>query len=232
MSCKYYVYLYIDPISKEIKYVGKGVRNRIYSHYNLIKNGNKTSNKRFSNWLYDLHNNDLKPIIVKAFKGLSSSEALIIEHNIINKYGRYNYDKNGVLLNHSIGFEHFNVDTNDKEELCKYLKEIDTTPHFNSKVVPSEIELFIVSKYNDGTPLRKLRELILNKFEYGISHNTVRKVLTDKNIHIRTKSETRMGELNPCYGRRGFVTKGFSGRKHTEESKKKISKTLKGKSNE
>jgi hypothetical protein len=64
---------------------------------------------------------------------------------------------------------------------------------------------------------------------FGFGVGKIRNILTSNGVYIKNKSDTRVGDKNPSWGRRGLITKGFTGKKHTEKTKNKISTTLKSK---
>jgi hypothetical protein len=78
----YYVYVYIDPRSYEEFYYGKGCRSRKTAHLNDSSDTAKALRIR------DIRAVGLKPIIKVVAKGLSESEALLVEKTLIWKLGR------------------------------------------------------------------------------------------------------------------------------------------------
>lgn len=219
----FYVYIYKDSL-KVPRYVGKGTGSRQFLHWNLALKGKQTSNKRFSAWLQECVSTKVPPDIEVVFSGLMPSEAYVQEANLIKKYGRLGYESQGTLYNHSPGFEHFNI-KND-EELKKKLQEIDALKHFNQKDYPEEMIKKSIELYKMGYPQRKIQQIIEDEF-MKVTISMMRRWWVDAGLHIRTKSEMRRGELNPAFGRRGIVTQGFSGKVHSEKSKKKTAESLK-----
>ena len=79
---KYYVYLYIDPRNEEIFYVGKGRRNRAFSHLGERRNSKKNLRIR------DIQNDGLQPRIEILVHGLDDDlTARKIEASIIDLLG-------------------------------------------------------------------------------------------------------------------------------------------------
>jgi len=217
----YYTYVYEHPLTNTFFYVGKGKNNRLYSHWDHPE---RIKNKLFREEIINLKNNNLKPNIFILENNLKCGEAYKKENELICKYGRLNIDENGILLNRSQGYEHFNISKDKVEEYLKYLDE--SKKHFNYKDVNERDIIDICFLYEkEEKSLHQIREI------YGFGVGKIRNILTSNGVRIKNKSETRLGDKNPAWGRRGLITKGFTGKKHTEESKNKTSITLKTKKN-
>lgn len=80
---KYYVYLYSDPDTKDIFYVGKGQRNRCFDHLNVLDEdeGKKAEKIR------ELQNNKKAPLIEILAWGLDEASALAVESAAIDLLG-------------------------------------------------------------------------------------------------------------------------------------------------
>jgi len=79
---KYYVYLYSNPITSEIFYVGKGQGNRVFSHLNEQGINPKV------NYIADLKKQNLDPKIEILIHGLENEQtALRVEASIIDLIG-------------------------------------------------------------------------------------------------------------------------------------------------
>ena len=124
MKTNYYIYSYSDPRTGELKYIGKGTNDRLNSHWKTLR-----CNPLFQNFLLELKDLDLEPVIEKLEEGLSNSDAYIKEYRLIKKYGRLDIEEKGILLNRSKGFEHFNYP--EGMTLEEYLDNPST--HFNFK---------------------------------------------------------------------------------------------------
>jgi hypothetical protein len=96
----YYVYQYIHPETNLPLYIGKGQRDRLNDHWKLICQGKRTTNSHWTAKLNQLRSLGLIPIIEKIKENLTSEEALLIEEDLITKYGRRDYDEGGILYNH------------------------------------------------------------------------------------------------------------------------------------
>jgi len=215
----YYVYGYKHPKDDLFFYIGKGKENRAYIHWDYPE---RINNKLFKEEILKLKKNNLKPKIFIIENNLKCGEAYRKEYELICKYGRLGIDENGILLNRSNGYEHFNISKDKIEDYLKYLDK--SKKHFNYKDIDGEVIEHICLLYD-----KEEKSLIQIRKIYGFGVGKIKNILISNNIKIRTKSETRLGSKNPAWGRRGLVTKGFTGKKHSEESKRKTSNTLKNK---
>lgn len=86
---KYYVYVYIDPLTMIPFYIGKGSKNRCNSHLNEAKSKVcKSGNKHKFNKILQLLEWGLYPIIIKIRENLSLKEASFLEEIFIDTIGR------------------------------------------------------------------------------------------------------------------------------------------------
>lgn len=91
---KYYVYIYSNPVTEEIFYVGKGKGNRLLSHLDDRSDSQKVK------YLSDLTSKGLKPKIEILIHGLEDEKtALRVESSIIDLIGIKN------LTNKQIGYQ-------------------------------------------------------------------------------------------------------------------------------
>lgn len=208
----YYVYVYKDPITSIIKYVGKGKGDRLNHHWKI-----RTFhyNEMFKNYLISLDQEGLLPTIEIVKDSLTNADAYIYEFRLIRKYGRVGLDKNGVLLNRSAGFEHFNIniDELDDTSLIDYLN----STHFNFKELPKEEELKIVELYTNFT--FGIIQLCKN---FGHGPNKIKSILRKYDISPRDRGG-QPGDLNGMYGKVRTNNAYFSGHSHTVESRQNIS---------
>lgn len=100
---RYYVYGLLHPISKQPFYIGKGTGNRAESHLLLRKDD--IHNQRKRNLIEDLQKQNLDIEIVYYDMFMTNEEANDMEIRLIRKYGRKDYDKNGILTNMTKGGE-------------------------------------------------------------------------------------------------------------------------------
>lgn len=97
----FYVYCYIDPITNNPFYVGKGKQDRAYVHIKHAKKERNNKNKtRFLNKLESLINQGCEPKIIFLAQNINNEDiAYEIEESFIKHYGRVGYEENGILLN-------------------------------------------------------------------------------------------------------------------------------------
>jgi hypothetical protein len=96
----YYVYCYIDPRTNEIFYIGKGKKNRKYSHLNeTLKN---TCNKRKFLKIQEIIQSNQQPIIKELASFENEKDAYNFEISLIKKYGRIDLDEGGILTNMTV----------------------------------------------------------------------------------------------------------------------------------
>ena len=205
---EYYIYAYLDPKTDEIKYIGKGKNNRMNTHW-VRKEYHW--NKMFKDFLINLES----PKIIKLAENLSNSEAYIEEYNLIKKYGRIEFDKNGTLFNRSIGFEHMNIPAD--MTLVEYL---DNRPHFNFKHIDEDTRQEIISMYNSGLGLVAIAK------DLNMGPGKIKQVLLENNIELRKRGAPG-GSANGMYGVKRPNNAHFTGKKHSQSSKDKISESLK-----
>jgi len=94
---EYYVYQYIDPITQQPFYIGKGSGDRMNRH--LTETKDKTENRKKYAHIKGLQNKGLEPIIKKIAENLTEEEAYDLEAELIAKYGRRDLDEGGILTN-------------------------------------------------------------------------------------------------------------------------------------
>jgi uncharacterized protein len=79
---KYYVYIYSNPITDEIFYVGKGKGDRVFAHLNEESESEKVK------YLFDLKTQGLRPRIEILIHGIENEEAALrVESAIIDLIG-------------------------------------------------------------------------------------------------------------------------------------------------
>lgn len=90
----YYVYSITDPETCQPFYIGKGTKNRAWSHLN-----GKTSAKRIKDKISSIRKKNLEPVVQILKDSLEESIAYDIERDLIKQYGRRGFEENGILLN-------------------------------------------------------------------------------------------------------------------------------------
>ena len=119
----YYVYCYKHPLTLDPFYIGKGSKDRSTFHLRLIS-ANLHKNRYFSNVVKQLKTQNLEPIIEIIKDNLSEQEAYDLEFQLIEKFGRRLYDKDGILCNLSkggigpLGYKH-STETKNKLKIIK-----------------------------------------------------------------------------------------------------------------
>ena len=215
----FYVYFYRDPITKNIVYIGKGKDKRDISHWEK-RNDDHGSNIWFKRYLRKLDRCGQKPIIERYQENLTNVDAYMIEHDLIKEHGRKGVDDEGSLYNRSIGFEHFNVSKLDRDSISKYLDEFT---HFNFIPVYDNIKKEICKDY-----VKNHMGLVALSRKFSIGSGKIKNVLLEMGIEIKTRG-AQPGVLNGMAGKKRGPNNYFKGRKHTDETKKKISESIKQK---
>ena len=96
---KYYVYLYIDPVTFAVRYIGKGTRDRAYVHIRRAWQGNyPVENKALHAWINSLYYDG--PIVVKVATGMTEDAAFALEAQLIELHKN---NKKNTLLNKKKG---------------------------------------------------------------------------------------------------------------------------------
>jgi hypothetical protein len=93
----YYVYALIDPRNNLPFYIGKGKNNRCYDHLKETKETTKNIRKYYK--IQYLKENCYDIPVIKLYKNLDEETAYYMEEVLIWKYGRKDYDENGILTN-------------------------------------------------------------------------------------------------------------------------------------
>lgn len=94
----FYVYLLLDPRKDYLPfYIGKGTGNRAYSHFS--EKFSKSTNQRRRRIIHDCKRKELKVPVMFWAIGLTSIAAYEIEEELIRRFGRFGYEKGGILMN-------------------------------------------------------------------------------------------------------------------------------------
>lgn len=104
MKTVYYVYFLLDPRTSQPFYVGKGKGNRITSHEVAVLGNYKTAKLPHHDRIRELHAVGLNPVHQKFQADMTEKDALLLEKNLIEQYGRI-INGSGILLNKSPGSE-------------------------------------------------------------------------------------------------------------------------------
>src|SRR5690554_1979662 len=122
----YYVYVYLDPETREPFYVGKGKGERAYSHLKDATDSSNTLPKH--NKIRRLKRRLLSPIILIPYNNISEQEAFQKESSLIAHYGRKDMGT-GCLYNMSDGGE-----GNSGHRYCR-----DSTVHKLTNIYTKEV---------------------------------------------------------------------------------------------
>lgn len=85
------------PRNQQPFYIGKGTGDRYLRH--LRETASNTENHRKFNKIQSIRKNGLEPLVIKILEGLAEQLAYDIECRLIAKYGRIDFDLNGILTN-------------------------------------------------------------------------------------------------------------------------------------
>lgn len=99
----FYVYVYVDPITNQPFYVGKGSGDRKYHH---LWNWKKHKNDLIKASIQQLHEQGQRPIIQEVFHAENEHDAFVEETRLIREYGRLDLGT-GILCNKTFGGEGF-----------------------------------------------------------------------------------------------------------------------------
>lgn len=97
----FYVYQYVDPRNNEPFYIGKGTNDRKLDH--LKETIDTTINVRKYYKIQSIKSEGFEPIIQELATFENEEDAYILEYQLIQKYGRKGIDKNGILMNLTLG---------------------------------------------------------------------------------------------------------------------------------
>jgi len=229
MDNLFYVYSYIDPRNNEIFYIGKGNKNRRFSHLNIalsfFKNcadlDNTIKNQKYIRIIDILKDND-SPIITILEDNLNESDAFDLEKKLILFYGRKDLDT-GSLLNLTNGQdvnnpEFFSTSNKHRSEVKKMFyksKRGEENKNYLSTLYKGKIV---------GTPEEWLGE------ERGKELRKIRSINARNNEKFMKQDLT--GDKNPFYGKhhsdktKKILSEKRTGLKLSEDTRKNISKGL------
>ena len=230
---EYYVYEYIDPRNGEIFYIGQGKGKRYLIHKEMvikekIKNYSLIKNQRYKR-IKEILDLGLEPIINKIHNNLTKQEAYDIEHSYIISLGRKDLGT-GCLLNLTNGYEF----CKDKVYCQPSPKAISLSKIKFYESEEGKLNKQYLSDLYKGKPLGSPEEWLGE--ERGKQLREIRKLNVTSWWSQFTKeerSEMFTGENNPFFGKshtpetRDKIRKARKGTKLDENTKNKISETLK-----
>lgn len=215
------VYIHKNQKTEEVFYVGIG---------STIKRPYAKSNRsdRWQNYVrkYGL------PIIEIIHSGLSFDNAMLIEKELIAKYGRKKYEPNGQLINVSKG-GYGSEGVPCSEERKEYLRTMtrgENNPNYGRKHTDEAREKIRQSRIgkslSDTTKLKIWQSLKSKGYNIGFKHtDETKERMMLKRLGKSATEETKQKMRNSIATRGGPWMKG---RKHSEESKQRVSEANKG----
>jgi hypothetical protein len=148
-AIKYYVYIYSDPDTGEIFYVGKGKGNRCFSH---IDNVDDHTNKKFASKIKEIQSVGKVPKIEILVHGLDDETSKRVEASVIdliglkkltNKVGGYNSSKYGRMSLEQISSLYVQKQV-DRKDINEKVLLISINKSFRYSMTP--IELYDVTR--------------------------------------------------------------------------------------
>lgn len=195
---KFYVYKLIDPRTDSPFYIGKGKGDRAYSHHR-----EKGYNNFKDNVINKILSEGKNYIVEMVYTGLSESDALTLETQVIKEYGRRGIDPEGILTNRTLGGEGLSGHVFSDEHRRKISESNKGHTRGCDHLHTPEV-------------IAKRRESLL-----GYKHtDEARKKMSNAHIGKKQSAETKKKRSDT-----------LSGYKHTKETKIKYSKSKTGKKN-
>jgi len=204
MDKKYYIYFHINPVTKEVFYIGKGYGNRAYFKRRRNKFWNNIINKYGD------------PIIIIVKKNISEKYAFILEKTYIKLFGRRNLNE-GMLVNLTDGGEGLSGFKHSCESK-KLISESKKENTYNLGKKHTEESKKKMSKSSIGKNLGNTNAL-------GYKHSEEAK---DKISEVH-KGNIYMLDKKHSEETKEKISNSGKGRKHSEETKMKMSESKKGK---
>ena len=208
---RFFVYCYLDPrvpgefIYDDLKldykpiYIGKGTGRRYKTHLYIYKN----NNTRFYSKLTAIFNDGYKPICIIVKNNLLEDESFYYEKHYINLIGRI--ENGGPLTNLS-----------DGGEGQSGFKMSDDTKLKMSEAKKGEKSYMFGKKHSEST------KLMISKAKMGSKNHNKGKTMEEYMGVERAKEVKQI--LSDLGKKRTGENNTMFGRKHTEESKLKMSK--------
>ena len=217
----FYVYVYFNPLKSsnlhkcgfEPFYVGKGTGDR-KNHHLFESSLLSDSNKHKSNTIKKILKSNQTPIIEIIQNELSETEAYDLEKYLISLWGRVDLNL-GPLTNLTDGGEgakNLNFDTKYRQKISDGMKRA----HKEGRAKVSE--QFKNSRLGSKDSIETIEKRVASRGEYVHSTETKEKLKTARWKYINSLNDTSI-----------FAT--MLGKTHSEESKERISKSLKIKLN-
>jgi hypothetical protein len=232
----YYVYYLIDPRDDKVFWVGKGKNDRMYQHYTAVVKGRKAHvpNKHLYNKINKLIREGVKIKYKKVYFTNDEDDAYDEEEKIIAEYGLEN------LCNISPGGR---IDHGQKGQKGKTYEEIYGAE--KAKEVKRKLSDNAKNNPNSGMKGKTHSEETTRKMSTAKKGKTLEEILGSKELADSKKkkvSETMKGRRpyimteeirkkmsKSCIEHFKTHQNAFTGKTHSEETKRKMSDAKKGK---
>lgn len=240
----YYVYEIIDPRTNHIIYVGKGKGQRYLVHEKRAVQNKKDINPKLANKLRKIFSEGLQPMYIFVQKGLTEEEAYALEQQLTFEIGLDNLCN---LKHGGTNGATFTEETREKMRQSAALKDKSfyADPERNRKISQARTG----APKSDATRKKLSDNLIgksfVDRFGEERAAEIGKKIRDAQTGQKRPKQSQAMkgrftGKDNPMYGkkqsdelkeahRQYFLSENNPGKNKTEETKRKISESKKGK---
>lgn len=211
---KYVVYFHKNPETGKIFYVGIGIEKRAYCFYN-----------RGNFWL-NYVNKHGEPIVRIVCKKLTREQAAKKEIFYIKKYGRIVFDKNGILVNITLGGDGGTLGVKPKKKTLLKKSNSMKVYYKNNKHPMS------------GKKHSKKTKKLISKKRIAGNYKGINHPLYGKKRSKEVKEKLRMANIGKKHTEktkaklRAYIKNNghpMQGKKHSKFSKKKMSIAHKGK---
>jgi hypothetical protein len=183
----YYLYYHINPITKELFYIGIGKNKRAWDFIS-------GRNPHYKNYIKK-HG---EPIVDIIKENLTKEEACSLEIEFISKYGRKGIEPKGILLNKSIGGDVIALGNKFTNEQKQKIVQAKTGQKYN--ISEGRIHVSKGKSKPDGFMNSEMREKI-SKGNKGKKHS---KIHSNKGIPISKETKQKISKANSKPKPQGF----------------------------
>ncbi len=223
----YYVYLLLDPTNYYLPfYIGKGKDLRWQSH---LKETTNPENKRKHALIQKIRAAGEEPVHIKWEENMEEGDAYDLEIELIKKFGRYNYDPGGILMNISLDNRPppasiSRVGKKHSEATKKKMSDARRGKTYEEIYGVEEAERLKEIKRNQSGPMlgkhhSKETKKILSDKRKGISYEELYGIERARQL----KEDKRQWNLKHNHSFPSRI-----GIKHSEETKRKMSEAHRG----